>query len=68
MKMSWRFFRSRFGIPIPDAELSKAPFYRPADDSPEIKYMQERRKQLGGYMPVRKVRATPLKPIPEALF
>jgi len=30
--------------------------------------MQERRKQLGGYMPVRKVRATPLKPVSEALF
>ena len=57
-----QIFRSRFGIPIPDDELHNAPFYRPADDSAEIKYMQERRKQLGGYMPVRKVRATPLKP------
>ena len=46
-----RMFRSRFGIPIPDEELHDAPFYRPADDSPEIRYMQERRKQLGGYMP-----------------
>src|SRR3982075_2931185 len=63
-----QIFRSRFGIPIPDGELHNAPFYRPADDSVEIKYMQERRKQLGGYMPVRKVRATPLKPIPEAVF
>jgi pyruvate dehydrogenase E1 component len=61
-------FRSRFGIPIPDAELAKAPFYRPDDDSPEIKYMRERRKQLGGYMPARKVRATPLKPVSESLF
>src|ERR1700682_6088329 len=61
-------FRSRFGIPIPDEELHQAPFYRPSDDTAEIKYMQERRKQLGGYMPVRKVRATPLKPVSEALF
>jgi pyruvate dehydrogenase E1 component len=60
-----QMFRSRFGIPIPDDELHNAPFYRPADDSAEIKYMQERRKQLGGYMPVRKVRATPLKPVPK---
>ena len=52
-----RMFRSRFGIPIPDEELHDAPFYRPPDDSPEIKYMQERRKQLGGYLPERKVRA-----------
>ena len=61
-------FRSRFGIPIPDDELNSAPFYRPADDSAEIRYMQERRKQLGGYMPERKVRATPLKGVPEQHF
>ena len=61
-------FRSRFGIPIPDDELNSAPFYRPADDSAEIRYMQERRKQLGGYMPQRKVRATPLKSVPEQHF
>ncbi len=63
-----RMFRSRFGIPIPDAELHDAPFYRPADDSPEIVYMQGRRKQLGGYMPERKVRASALKPVSEAHF
>jgi len=61
-------FRSRFGIPIPDDELHNAPFYRPSDDSAEIKYMHERRKQLGGYMPERKVRATPLKSVPAAHF
>src|SRR5271157_1796727 len=63
-----QMFRSRFGIPIPDDELHNAPFYRPADDSPEIKYMQARRQQLGGYMPTRKVRATPMKPFPDSLF
>ncbi|MFI5071967.1 MAG: pyruvate dehydrogenase (acetyl-transferring), homodimeric type [Terriglobales bacterium] len=63
-----RIFRSRFGIPIPDAELHDAPFYRPSDDSPEIQYMQERRKQLGGYLPERKVRAKPLAPVSEAHF
>src|SRR6201981_3550422 len=61
-------FRSRFGIPIPDDELHNAPFYRPAEDSAEIKYMKERRKQLGGYVPERKVRATPLKSVPESHF
>src|SRR5260370_37219008 len=61
-------FRSRFGIPIPDDELHNAPFYRPSDDSPEIKYMQARRQQLGGYMPQRKVRAMPLKPFPDSHF
>jgi pyruvate dehydrogenase E1 component len=61
-------FRSRFGIPIPDAELHEAPFYRPADDSPEITYMQARRKQLGGYLPERKVRSKPIHPLSPSHF
>jgi pyruvate dehydrogenase E1 component len=61
-------FRSRFGIPIPDAELHDAPFYRPADESPEITYMKDRRKQLGGYLPERKVRAKPIDPVSESHF
>ena len=48
-----RAFRSRFGIPISDDEVAKAPFYRPADDSPEIRYLQERRAALGGAVPSR---------------
>src|SRR5262249_52680442 len=63
-----RMFRARFGIPIPDEELHEAPFYRPADDSAEIRYMQDRRKQLGGYLPERKVRATPIKPVSDSHF
>jgi pyruvate dehydrogenase E1 component len=63
-----RMFRSRFGIPIPDEDLHDAPFYRPSDDSAEIRYMQERRKQLGGYMPARKVRSQPIKPVNESHF
>jgi pyruvate dehydrogenase E1 component len=63
-----RTFRSRFGIPIPDEKLNDAPFYRPAEDSPEIKYMQERRKHLGGYLPERKVRSQPIAPVSEAHF
>ena len=42
-------FRNRFNIPISDDEIAAAPFYRPPDDSPEIKYMTDRRQQLGGY-------------------
>jgi pyruvate dehydrogenase E1 component len=63
-----RIFRSRFGIPIPDEELHEAPFYRPPDDSPEISYMKERRQVLGGYLPERKVRANPIKPVSESHF
>src|SRR5262245_31423767 len=46
-------FRSRFEIPIPDKAAKEGSPYRPPDDSPEIQYMQERRKALGGYMPMR---------------
>jgi pyruvate dehydrogenase E1 component len=50
-------FRDRFGIPISDEQLASVPFLRPSDDSPEMKYMQERRKALGGYLPSRRVKA-----------
>ncbi|MDE3156340.1 MAG: pyruvate dehydrogenase (acetyl-transferring), homodimeric type [Acidobacteriota bacterium] len=55
-----RAFRSRFAIPISDAEVAEAPFFRPAEDSPEIKYLRERRQALGGYVPERRVRSKPL--------
>jgi pyruvate dehydrogenase E1 component len=54
-------FRSRFGIPIGDADLLKAPFYRFPEDSAEYKYMQERRQKLGGYLPARKPTTESLK-------
>jgi pyruvate dehydrogenase E1 component len=56
-----RAFRTRFGIPIGDEEIAKAPFYRPPDNSPEISYMTERRKQMGGFVPSRSVVCDPLK-------
>src|SRR5216117_1041231 len=62
-----RAFRARFGIPIPDSEIGHSPFYRPPDDSAEIKYMRERRKALGGYLPSRKVRSEPLTSLPTEL-
>ena len=49
-----RSFRDRFNIPIPDSELAKIPFYKPADDTPEMRYLHERRKALGGYLPKRR--------------
>ncbi|MPY87095.1 MAG: pyruvate dehydrogenase (acetyl-transferring), homodimeric type [Luteitalea sp.] len=55
-----REFRSRFGIPVSDADIAKMPFYRPSDSSPDLEYLHERRKTLGGYVPARKVRAAPL--------
>ncbi|HUY89211.1 MAG TPA: pyruvate dehydrogenase (acetyl-transferring), homodimeric type [Pirellulales bacterium] len=52
-EQEYRDFRSRFGIPISDEEVAKAPFYRPPDDSPEMQYLRERRQALGGYVPTR---------------
>lgn len=57
-----RDFRARFDIPISDEEVSKAPFYRPPDDSPEIKYLQRRREELDGYVPSRRKSLVKLKP------
>jgi pyruvate dehydrogenase E1 component len=55
-------FRTRFGIPFSDDEVAEMPFYRPPDDSPEMIYLQERRKTLGGYLPGgRMPTAAPLK-------
>jgi pyruvate dehydrogenase E1 component len=49
-------FVHRFDIPIPDEAAKQGQFFRPAPDSPEIQYLQERRKELGGYMPCRDVK------------
>ncbi|PPE67046.1 pyruvate dehydrogenase (acetyl-transferring), homodimeric type [Caldimonas caldifontis] len=53
-----RYFRDRFNIPIPDSELPKIPFYKPADDTPEMKYLHDRRKALGGYLPKRRPKSS----------
>jgi pyruvate dehydrogenase E1 component len=52
-----RYFRDRFNIPIADADLPKIPFYKPAADTPEMKYLHERRAKLGGYLPRRRTHA-----------
>ncbi len=49
-----RQFRGRFGIPISDKEVAEAPFYKPDEESEEMKYLQKQRKKLGGFIPVRK--------------
>ena len=48
---SIKAFRDRFGIPIPDDKLEEVPFYKPAEDSPEMKYLRERSAALGGSVP-----------------
>jgi pyruvate dehydrogenase E1 component len=56
-----REFRARFDIPVRDEDVVETPFYRPAKDSPEIKYLLERRKALGGFVPKRTVKAEALR-------
>ena len=51
---SLKTFRSRFDLPISDEEVESLSYYKPAKDSPEIKYMMERREALGGFLPKRK--------------
>jgi pyruvate dehydrogenase E1 component len=55
-----REFRGRFDIPISDDLIAEMPFFRPSPDSAETKYLLERRKALGGFVPARVVRPLPL--------
>jgi len=52
-----REMRDRFAIPIPDDKLAEIPFFKPSDDAPEMQYLHERRKALGGYLPQRRAKA-----------
>src|SRR5271156_3583954 len=61
-------FRTRFDIPLSDAQCAEVPFYRPAEDSEEITYMRARREELGGYVPQRSARSKPLVADHEELF
>ena len=55
-----RKFRDRYRIPIPDEKIGEVPFYKPPADSPEVQYMHERRRALGGYLPARSSKAPKL--------
>jgi len=61
-------FRSRFGIPISDEDVAKAPFYRPAEDSEEMQYLRHRRETLGGYVPERKAIVRGIEPPDDKVY
>ena len=63
-----REFRSRFGIPVSDEEIAEAPFHKLPEHSPEMKYLMQRRKDLGGPVPRRIVKCKPLSTPGEDLF
>jgi len=58
---SIRAFRDRFQVPIPDEKLEEVPFYKPPEDSPEMKYLRERLAAMGGSIPARRRKSEPLK-------
>ena len=65
---SLKAFRDRFDIPISDRELDSVPYYRPPPDSPEMRYMLERREELGGLIPARRSAMAPLETPPLTAF
>ena len=58
-------FRNRFNLPVSDAQATSLAFFKPADDSPEMRYLHARRDALGGYMPKRET-ACDVVPVPAA--
>jgi pyruvate dehydrogenase E1 component len=52
-KSDWQHFRDLLQIPFTDSELEEMPYYKPASDSPEIKYLKQQREKLGGSLPKR---------------
>ena len=63
-----REFRARFNIPISDDVIAETPFYRPPAESPETKYLLERRKKLGGFLPARQEKSGSALDVPKRDF
>jgi len=62
------YYRDRFNVPLTDEQVKNIEYYKPAENSEEIKYLKERRKQLGGFIPERSSLATPIKAPPKDIF
>lgn len=61
-------FRDRFNLPLTDAQVEAAEYYKPSDDAPEMQFLQEQRKKLGGYLPARRSESKPLEVPPLSDF
>lgn len=57
-------YRNRFNLPLTDAQATTLEFYKPSDDSPEIQYLKQKRKALGGSLPKRYSNCEQI-PVPE---
>jgi pyruvate dehydrogenase E1 component len=55
-----RAFRDRFNIPVADEDIARLPFRKPEENSEELQYLRGKRTSLGGYVPTRRTKATPL--------
>jgi pyruvate dehydrogenase E1 component len=65
---SLKDFRDRFKLPIADSDIDDIPYLTFPDDSPEAKYMHERREALGGYLPTRRMKGDTLEAPPISAF
>ncbi|MEN9885892.1 MAG: pyruvate dehydrogenase complex, dehydrogenase component [Pseudomonadota bacterium] len=59
-----KFIRDRFNIPVPDSKIAELPFIKPEPGSVEDRYLHERRKALGGYLPNRRAKASEKLSVP----
>ncbi len=62
------YYRDRFDVPLTDKQVQNIEYYKPDQNSPEIKYIKERRLQLGGFIPERTTYAKPIKAPPKNIF
>ncbi|OAM51170.1 pyruvate dehydrogenase (acetyl-transferring), homodimeric type [Methylovorus sp. MM2] len=65
---SLKAFRDRFDIPVSDEDVENLAFYRPAEDSPEMQYMKQRREAMGGFVPARRRKGNELTVPPLSAF
>ena len=62
------YYRDRFDVPLTDQQVKNIEYYKPDQNSPEIKYIKDRRLQLGGFIPERTTYAKPIKAPPKDIF
>jgi len=62
------YYRDRFDVPLTDNQVRNIEYYKPDQNSPETKYIKERRLQLGGFIPERTTYAKPIKAPPKNIF
>ena len=62
------YYRDRFNVPLTDEQVKNIEYYKPAENSEEMKYLKERRNQLGGFIPERSTLATPIKAPSKDIF